>query len=562
MKDFLFSFLILCPLCLSFGQSHPTAPALLKQDSAYIKGQIILSGEKPASVTFFVVDYLLGIERPEHASVDAEGRFEIRFFIRNTHQVTWRYGERRNQGTLILSPGDSLTVIATDNEVKLFGKNAAPSEDYHHIRTQKEWSAYYYALDTGYRLEPEVYLEFRKQHYKKDLKFLDSYCLTRACSGLFKKWYSTDAEVRYFNDLMAYSWKSENYGLGSPVRLTGERKEKYNAAYLGDIDPNDSTYAISKWYTFFLIGYSQKVEKRIPHDQIQKVVYVAKLNALLDIIGKEIPKEVNEMSANKIVLERLLERTQAEDTPDSADIKTMWKLSEEYELPLQRAMAKWYTDLAIETTSSIHDQRVRELRFLHSFVREIEVFPNLDDVYQRMLPLIKTQEYRELLTNEYNRQKEEDKLIDNNQHGIQVLRKDYDRSADQILSGIVKANQNKVIVIDFWATWCAPCLDDFTITKPIKEKIPADSISYVYLCSQSSRDLWLKQIKKYSLKGQHYFLSDTQYSEFQKRFGLKAFPTYIVVDAKKKIYKDISLWDMREEKRFMEKLQGIMARDN
>ena len=100
------------------------------------------------------------------------------------------------------------------------------------------------------------------------------------------------------------------------------------------------------------------------------------------------------------------------------------------------------------------------------------------------------------------------------------------------------------------------------MTKPIKEKLPADNISYVYLCSQSSRDHWLKQIKKHSVQGQHYFLSDTQYSEFQKRFGLKGFPSYIIIDAQKRIYKDISLLDIREEKRFRAKLQALMERDN
>ena len=40
---------------------------------------------------------------------------------------------------------------------------------------------------------------------------------------------------------------------------------------------------------FFLNGYSQKVEKRIPSDQAQKVVYIQKLNFLLDIVGIKSP---------------------------------------------------------------------------------------------------------------------------------------------------------------------------------------------------------------------------------------------------------------------------------
>jgi len=122
----------------------------------------------------------------------------------------------------------------------------------------------------------------------KDLEFLQNYCNTRNCSELFREYYAADLKIRYFMDLMNYSWKSADYGLGSPVRLTGERKEKYNAAYLNDIDLDDPIYAMSFYYTPFLNAYSQKVEKRIPFDQVEKVVYITKLNHLLDIISKEV----------------------------------------------------------------------------------------------------------------------------------------------------------------------------------------------------------------------------------------------------------------------------------
>jgi thiol-disulfide isomerase/thioredoxin len=221
----------------------------------------------------------------------------------------------------------------------------------------------------------------------------------------------------------------------------------------------------------------------------------------------------------------------------------------------------WNADRWVEQINSISHHNTKELRFLQTFMQIIDQVPNLDYLYEKMFPHIQNPALREVASREYEKKKEEDALIGDPQ-GIRVMPKKYGESANELLSNIVKANRNKVIVIDFWATWCVPCLDDFTKTKPVKEKLPADSISYVYLCSQSSRDLWLKQIKKYSVKGQHYFLSEIQYSEFQKKFSLNAFPSYIIVDAKRRIYKDITLRDIREEKRFMEKLQGIMARAN
>lgn len=423
MKNILCSLFILSPLCVSLGQPHAAREEMGK-DSVFIQGQITLSNEKPSSIRFAVVDYLLGVENYEYATIDDEGNFEIKFFLRNTQQVYCSYGERMRHNTLILSPGDSLMITVSDNGIKFFGKNASASEDYYHIRTQKEWSNYHYVLDTGYRLEPEVYLKFRKKHYQRDLELLESYCKNRDCSALFQTWYATDAKVRYFRDLMAYSWKSGDYGLGSKVRLTGERKERYNAAYLGQIDLDDSTYTISKWFPFFLNGYSQKVEKRIPPEQAQKIIYITKLNILLDIISTEVSLEINESSAHKRMLENLLRKAHKDNEPDSADLKIIWKLSEQYELPLQRAMDRWNADRWVEQINSIPHRNTRELRFLHSFIQMMDQVPNVDYIYKRIYPHIQNATYKGVLAREYKKKKEEDTLIGSPSE-IMVMPKNY-----------------------------------------------------------------------------------------------------------------------------------------
>lgn len=544
-----------------FSQTGDQKVSPSQPDSIFISGNIFLEEEeRPESIAFAFSDHWLGIDQNVHAMIDANGDFSTKIFLRGTNTILCRYKDQsnlRHYSWLIVSPGDSLSITVNNHAYSFFGKNAAVTEDYYHMRTQKEWSHYYYVLDTGYRLEPEVYLEFRKQHYEEDMKFLETYCGSRNCSGLFIQWYTGDARVRYFQDLMNYSWKSRDYGLGSDVRLTGERNNRYNQAFLGKIDLDDPGYAMSYMYSSFVKAYFMKVEKKTPFDQVPKEIQITKLNILLDLVTKEVPLEVDATSAKKRALENLLRNAHANSTPDSADIRLMWRLSEEYDEPLQRAMSVWNIDQWMKRINSVEHERMRDLTFLHSFMRGIDTAPNLDYEYKSTYANMKEKSFRDELTRQYEKKKQEDAMIKNPSAGIHVAAKDYNKSVNELLSDIVKANRNKVVVIDFWATWCPPCLDDFESMRTFKETLSPDSISFVYICSQSSFKMWLKQIRKYDVKGQHFLISDLQYDDFKKRFNLKGFPAYIIIDANKKIHKDIPLREVRNEESFSKRLKTI-----
>ena len=555
-------------LCLPLGGLGQTSEQNLsppQPDSIFISGNIFLEGEeRPESIAFAFWDHWLGVNQKIRAMIDANGNFSTKIFLRRTNAVLCRYKDQsnlRHHSWLIVSPGDSISITVNNHEFSFSGKNAAATEDYYHMRTPKEWSHYYYVLDTGYRLEPEVYLEFRKQHYEEDMKFLETYCGSRDCPDLFRQWYTGDARVRYFANLMDYSWRSRDYGLGSDVRMTGERNKRYNEAFLGKIDLDDPGYAMSYMYSPFVNSYFQKVEKKTPFDQIPKEIQITKLNILLDLVGREVPLEVDATSAKKRALESLLRNAQENSTPDSADIRLMWKLSEEYDEPLKKAMSTWNTDQWTKRINSVEHERMRDLIFLHTFMKAIDTAPDLDYVYESTYANMKDETLRDELTRQYEKKKQEDAMVKNPSGGIHVAEKDYYKSVNELLSDIVKANRNKIIVIDFWATWCPPCLDDFESMRTFKEKVSSDSVSFVYICAQSGSEMWLKQIRKYDVKGQHFLISDLQYDDFQKRFNLRGFPAYIIIDAKKQIHKNIPLREVRNEELFSRRLRAIRERN-
>jgi hypothetical protein len=456
MKFTAILYFALCLTLCGFGQTGDQKAAPSQPDSISISGNIFLEGgERPEYIAFAFWDHWLGSNQNVRAMIDANGDFSTRIFLRGTNAILCWYQDqsnRRHYSYLIVSPGDSLSITVDNHQYTFFGKNAAATEGHYYMRTQEEWSHYYYVLDTGYRLEPEAYLEFRKQHYEEDMKFLETYCATRNCSNLFRQWYTGDARVRYFRDLMDYSWKSRDYGLGSDVRLTRERNKRYKQAFFGEIDLDDPGYATSYMYASFVNAYFMKVEKKTPFDQVPKEIQITKLNILLDLVAKEVPLEVDATSAKKRALENLLRNAHADSTPDSADIKLMWRLSEEYDEPLKKAMSVWNTDQWMRRINSVEHDRIREMTFLHTFMRAIDTAPNLDYVYESMYANMKDKTFSDELTRQYEKKKQEDAIIKNPSGGIHALAKDYDKNVNELLSDIVKANQNKTVVVDFWAT--------------------------------------------------------------------------------------------------------------
>lgn len=99
-------------------------------------------------------------------------------------------------------------------------------------------------------------------------------------------------------------------------------------------------------------------------------------------------------------------------------------------------------------------------------------------------------------------------------------------SEEEILNSILKLNPGKIVVLDFWATWCGPCIQAFSKFTEIKEKYK-DVLVFVYITDESSNK---KSWNEYTnlLSGTHYYLSEAQKKYFSEKFNFDAIPTYVV----------------------------------
>src|SRR5699024_5082914 len=60
---------------------------------------------------------------------------------------------------------------------------------------------------------------------------------------------------------------------------------------------------------------------------------------------------------------------------------------------------------------------------------------------------------------------------------------------------ILKKNKEKIIYIDFWASWCEPCRYEIPHSIKLSEKLKREKITFVYISLDSKKSDWEQGIK-------------------------------------------------------------------
>ena len=172
---------------------------------------------------------------------------------------------------------------------------------------------------------------------------------------------------------------------------------------------------------------------------------------------------------------------------------------------------------------------------LFSEVLESSYSNSLDDYYQSYLKTVETEYLKNYIVTKYNFVNS-DTLIESPENAsLNELTEQVNK--DSFLLSIINEHKGNVIYIDFWATWCGPCLAEMQIFNKLHEKYKGKNISFVYLCSRSSRKMWESTIAEKKLSGHHYFLNNKQFELISPSFGIVSFPHHAIIDNKGKIVK-------------------------
>ena len=100
---------------------------------------------------------------------------------------------------------------------------------------------------------------------------------------------------------------------------------------------------------------------------------------------------------------------------------------------------------------------------------------------------------------------------------------------EKLFESIISKFRGKVLLVDFWATWCGPCRAANKEMKPMKETLKEKDIVYVYITDETSdRTTWEQMIP--DLKGEHFYLTEEQWEYLGNSLDISGVPTYYIID--------------------------------
>lgn len=104
-----------------------------------------------------------------------------------------------------------------------------------------------------------------------------------------------------------------------------------------------------------------------------------------------------------------------------------------------------------------------------------------------------------------------------------------DVDPEKILDAIVAQHKGKAIFVDFWATWCGPCLNAMKTIKPIKPEMAEKGVVSIYISNASSpKTKWTAMLP--DIGGIHYYLDETQWQKLSSKYEIRGIPTYMIFD--------------------------------
>ena len=88
----------------------------------------------------------------------------------------------------------------------------------------------------------------------------------------------------------------------------------------------------------------------------------------------------------------------------------------------------------------------------------------------------------------------------------------------------------KTIYLNFWASWCRPCMKKMNELKPLEVKLKEDDIEFIHISFDKNEDAWKNAIKANGFSGTHVIVPEGVDSSIAKEYEIRSIPQYFIID--------------------------------
>ena len=102
------------------------------------------------------------------------------------------------------------------------------------------------------------------------------------------------------------------------------------------------------------------------------------------------------------------------------------------------------------------------------------------------------------------------------------------------LQNVLEKNKGKVIYLDFWASWCAPCKRSMPEAKQLREEYKDKDVVFIYLAFNDEKIRWKAADSEHEVSylSESYFITNSKTAQMIIDLKVRTIPRYLLFDKK------------------------------